>query len=464
MYVVSRKQAGNDRSPRQPSAPNNLPTQVTPLIGREQEARAACDMLAEPTLRLLTVIGPPGIGKTRLALCVASMAGPQFPHGIYFVPLSTVSDPDLVVPSIAGVFGLKEGSASTLRDHLVMHLRDRKMLLLLDNFEQVSGAAPVLAELLEDAPDLKALVTSRTVLHIYGERSFPVPPLKVPEADTDWATETPPPIGADEVAAYEAVALFVQRARTVKPDFELTPSNAPVVAEICRRLEGVPLSIELAAARMRVLTPRAILERLSQPLLLLRGGPHNLPARQQTLNDAIAWSYTLLDEDEQRLFRRLSVFVGGCTLEAIENVVVDVEGTAYAATHDTDRRMPAERSCLDLVESLLGKSLLQPEEVAGEPRFAMLDTICEYARERLEETDEVDTIRGAHAAYYARLAEQVAMKLEGPEQADWIERLEADRGNLRAALKWFAASPGEGHAVSGLGGGEGGGGGGGGGG
>jgi predicted ATPase len=311
---------------------------------------------------------------------------------------------------------LQEGSGRSLLENLKSHLANLALLLLLDNFEQVASAAPALAELLTAAPNLKMLVTSRVVLRVYGEHEYPVPPLELPALTS--------PVGYDLEAfgRIPAVTLFVQRAQATRPDFRLSEQNAPAIAEICARLDGLPLAIELAAGRAKLLTPQAMLARLSNRLALLTGGPRDLPARQQTLRAAIDWSYQLLDEEEKSLFARLAVFVGGRTLEAVEQVVGGLS--------------PA-KNLLDGLLSLLEKSLLwQKEGADGEPRFMMLDTIYEYAQERLVERGEAETLRRRHAAYFLELAETGEREYKGPQQKMWIERLDAEHDNFRAALRW----------------------------
>jgi predicted ATPase/DNA-binding CsgD family transcriptional regulator len=394
----------------------DLPAQLTPLVGREQELEEACALLRSEQTRLLTLTGPGGVGKTRLGIRVAEELADEFADGVSFDSLAPIREPELVIPTIARTLGLRELGERPLSERLGELLKDRDLLLLLDNFEQVVEAAPRVAELLAVCPSLKVLTTSREVLHLSCERVFPVPPLGLPDVD-----QLPEDIRA--VSEYGAVAFFVQRARMAKPDFRLTEENGPVVAEICVRLDGMPLAIELAAARLKLISPRAILERLRRRLRLLKGGPRDAPVRQKTLRDAIGWSYDLLGAEERLFFGRLSVFAGGCTLEAAETVC--------------DPREDLTEQVLDLLASLMDKSLLNRAETEdGESRFWMLETVKEYALERLEAAGEEQEIRRAHAANYLALAEEARPELKGPRQTEWFDRLESEHDNLRAALSW----------------------------
>jgi predicted ATPase/class 3 adenylate cyclase len=394
---------------------NNLPAQPTPLVGREREVAQVCEQLRNPAVRLLTLTGPGGTGKTRLGLQAAAELMDEFEGGTFFVPLAPITDPTLVAPTIVRALGLTETGDQTLEELLRDYLRDRHTLLLLDNFEQVLGAAPLVTELLTAAPNLKVLTTSRTLLRLYGEYEFAVPPLEVPDPRRPQTLE--------QVTQYEAVRLFIERARAAKADFTVTSDNAPEVAEICARLDGLPLAIELAAARIKLLSPRAMLDRLGDRLRLLTGGARNLPERQRTLRGAIEWSYDLLDAGEKTLFTRVAVFSGGFTLEAMETIC------------DAGGELPLD--VFEGVSSLLDKSLLRQEEGAeGEPRFVMLETIHEYARERLEQSGEAGEIRRLHAGYFLALAEQGESKLRGPEEAKLLERLEIEHDNMREALSW----------------------------
>ena len=365
--------------------PHNLSVQSTPFIGREQEVAAVQQMLRRKEMRLLTLTGPGGMGKTRLGLQVAAELSDDFADGMFFVDLAPISDPALVVPTIAQTLGIREVSGQALLGRLKEELRQKQILLLLDNFEQVVEAAPQVADLLAACPHLKVEVTSREVLHVQAEHEFAVPPLALPDPRhlSDLAV----------LSHYAAISLFIQQAQAVKPDFQLTHANASAVVEICARLDGLPLAIELAAARIKLLPPQALLGRLSQRLTVLTSKVRDVPARHQTLRDTIAWSYNLLNTEEQRLFRSLSVFVGGCTLEAIEGIYATLYGRAIPV--------------LDGVASLVDKSLLQQVEQEGcEPRLMMLETIREYGLECLNASGEMEVNRRAQAAYYLEVAEK----------------------------------------------------------
>ncbi len=400
------------------SFPNNLPVQPTPLIGREREIVSARGLLHHPETRLLTLTGPGGVGKTRLGLQIAADALREFPDGTFFVDLAPVISADLVIPTIARTLRVQEAADRPIRDSLQEHLHDRQLLLVLDNFEHLLAAAAQVADVLSTCARVKALVTSREALHLRGERQFPVAPLALPDR-----SRTEP---VDQLPRYEAIRLFIERAQAAKLDFTISDRNAHAIAEICHRLDGLPLAIELAAARVNVLSPQALLARLEHRLAVLTSGPRDLPARQQTLRQAIAWSYDLLTPDEQRLYRRLAVFVGGCTLTAAE---------AVAGGGEPDPGL----AVVNGMASLVDKSLLRLEEAGGESRFRMLETIREYALERLTAAGEADGCQQAHAAYYLAFAEQAEPRLlGGGRQAEWLDRLTEDHGNLRAALSWFA--------------------------
>src|SRR5256885_1835857 len=403
---------------------NNLPIQPTPFIGREQEVQECLHLLRRDEVRLLTLTGPGGIGKTRLALQVAAELSEVFPDGLSFVNLAPLRDPALVVPTIAEALDLQETGEQPLLDLVKAFLREKRLLLLLDNFEQVVSAALQVAELLAACPQLKVLVTSRMGLHVQAEQEFTVPPLAVPEP-----RHLPDLVALSQ---YEALALFLSRAQTVKPEFQLSNANARSVAEICRHLDGLPLAIELAAARLKLLPPQALLARLGQRLAVLTSGARDVPLRQQTLRNTITWSYDLLGAAEQQLFRRLSVFVGGWTLEAAEALYVALD----------DGRSDGAGALLDHMTSLLDNSLLHRMDSEGnELRFAMLETIREYALEALAESRELNVAREAHAAYYLRLVE-AEQEREGVRQGERLELLELEHDNLRAALR-FTLEPAE---------------------
>jgi predicted ATPase/DNA-binding CsgD family transcriptional regulator len=398
-----------------------LPTSLTPLLGREQEAQRVRSLLQRSEVRLLTLTGPGGVGKTRLSIQIASDLMHDFANGVCFVSLAPLSDPELVIPTLAQALDLPEvadartGTAPQPLERLNTYLQEKQVLLLLDNFEHVVAAAPALVELLTACAQVKVLVTSRAVLRVSGEYECPVSPLALPSPK-----DLP---DARAVAQSPAVALFVQRAMARLPDFSLTDANAAVIAGICARLDGLPLAIELAAARIKLLPPEALLARLEHRLAVLTSGARGLPARQQTLGSTIKWSYELLSADEQRLFRRLSVFVGGCTLKAVE-----------AACNEADH---VGLNVLDGVAALLDNSLLQQTEQAGEePRFVMLETIREYGLECLEASGEKEEIRRAHANYSVALAEEAEPKLCSAERENWVLRLEREHDNMRAALSW----------------------------
>jgi len=393
--------------------PNNLPVQVSSFVGREREMADVRQQLE--AARLVTITGPGGTGKTRLALQVAAELVTDFAHGVFWVPLASLHDPALVVVAIGEATEVEVEPGEPVLDALKAFLRRKQMLLVLDNFEQVFAAAPVVAALLEADPGLKVLVTSRQPLRVRGEREYPVSPLPVPDAHQRQSVET--------LAQYAAVQLFIQRAVEVRPGFAVTIENAPAIAEICTRLDGLPLAIELAAARVKVLPPNEILRRLTSRLKLLTGGARDLPARQQTMRDAIAWSYDLLAPADQRLFRRLGVFEGGWTLEAAE-AVGDPDG-------DVD--------VFDCLASLVDKSLVRQTETEDASRFWMLGTIREFAVEQLAESGEAEAVRDAHLRWCVSFGESADAGLDGPEMAAWLARLIGEEDNVRAALDWAEA-------------------------
>ncbi|MEO8391737.1 MAG: tetratricopeptide repeat protein [Chloroflexota bacterium] len=389
-------------------SPTNLLVQPTVLIGRDEEVSVLHKRLLRSESRLLTLTGAPGIGKTRLGLAVALQALDDFPDGVFVVILAPISDAKLVLTTIATTLGVPDVGPQTPLQRLKAFLRDKEMLLLLDNFEQILAAAAQIAELLTACPWLKLLITSRAPLRIRQERQIPVLPLALPNLASLPDVET--------VTGYSAVTLFLERAQAVKPDFSLRQDNAATVAAICTRLDGLPLAIELISARVKLLPPSALLERLSGRLLLQSDGLRDIEPRHRTLNAAIEWSYQLLSIEEQGLFRRLGLFVGGWTLEAAEAVCLD----------------KLSLNLLDGLASLLDKNLLKQEAgLDGEPRFRMLETIREYALERLASDDEFDDLRSRHAEYFTTLAERIE-----PNHLRWLNNLEVEHDNFRAALAW----------------------------
>ncbi|HZJ46023.1 MAG TPA: protein kinase [Pyrinomonadaceae bacterium] len=393
--------------------PNNLSVLLNPLIGRDSEVAAVKKLLLSQEVRLVTLTGPGGTGKSSLCLRLARELLEEFQHGVFFVALTSINDPELVAPALAKVLGIKEERGVSLIESMKEFFRGKHILIVLDNFEQVISAAPLITDLLASSLTLEFLVTSRAALHLRGEHEFPVLPLAVPDPKRlhTW----------DQLAQYASVALFISRAQALKPDFALSEDNATAVAEICSRLDGLPLAIELAAARIKLLPPAAMLKRMDSSLKVLTGGARDLPERQQTMRGAIAWSYDLLESQEKTLFNRLSVFLGGCSLEEAEAVC--------NSTGDL------EIDFLDGVTSLVDKSLLrQKEQDDAEGRFSMLQTIREFGLEQLAQSGELETIRSEHLKFYLEMGETAEPELTGPSQASWFSRLDKEQDNFRAAL------------------------------
>jgi predicted ATPase/DNA-binding CsgD family transcriptional regulator len=434
--------------PRRVANPaNNLPAQhpegTRPLTGRERELGVAGRLLEEPDVRLLSLVGPGGVGKTRLALQLADEMLEQFEGGVFLVNLAPVSDPDLVVPTIATTLGVREAPGGPLISTLIEHLQGKRsaiaegkrsaiaegerMLLLLDNFEQVIPAGRSLAEILAACPHLKLLVTSREALRLACEHVLAVSPLALPEPGVR--------LSRSKLSKYGAIALFVQRARAVRPDFMLTDGNAAAVAEVCRRVDGLPLAIELVAPYARLLPPQSILARLTHPLRLLEGDAPDAQSKHRSMRDTIEWSYNLLTEQQQRLFRCMSVFVGGCALRAAE-AVCNEQGDISVESDD-----PLAIEVLKSIDALVEKSLVRrlDQDEAEDPRFLMLETVREYALERLVASDEADATRRRHAAYYLALAQRIGPDIQSSDAPEWMGRLGPEHDNLRAALRYLLA-------------------------
>jgi len=398
--------------PRTLEVPSNLPVQVTTFVGRDREIGEITALLRRS--RLVTLTGPGGTGKTRLCLQVAERSQPEHPAGVYFVELAPISEAGLIPTTVAQAIGVREEATRPILESLEAHLRDLHLLLVLDNFEQLVEGAPLVGRLLDVARNLTVMVTSREVLHLRGEQEYPVPPLQVPDARASLSPEA--------LSRFDAVTLFVQRAQAVRPEFALDTGNARAVAAICARLDGLPLAIELAAARSKLFAPEAILARLEKSLALLTAGARDVPERQRTLRGAIDWSYNLLDPPEQALFRRLAVFVGGCTVESAQAVC------------DPDGELGID--VLDALSSLVDKSLLRTTLAdGGEPRFHLLTTIREYGRECLAARDEAAPVARRYEEHFAALAEEAEQQMQGGRQKAWLDRLDVERDNLRSALQ-----------------------------
>ncbi|HEY5157101.1 MAG TPA: NB-ARC domain-containing protein, partial [Anaerolineales bacterium] len=404
---------------RQPR--HNLPVQPTPFIGRATQIAAIKEMILDPDTHLVTLIGPGGTGKTRLGLQVGQELLDHFPDGVYFVPLADDRDDHQLISRVAQQLGVREGGRPLL-ENVKDYLRDKHLLLVLDNFEQLVSFTPVVAELLATAPKLKIMVTSRIALNLYGECEFPVPPLELPQAEKELTVE--------DLVKNESAILFVERAQAVQPKFVLTKENASAVAEICHRLDGLPLALELAAARIKILQPQEILARLDDKLKLLTGGARDLPTRHQTLRNTLEWSYDLLNQDEKTLYARLSVFVGGFTLEAAE-AVCNKGGKLHI---------------FEGLTTLVNNSLLRQEEPSGgETRFGMLETIREFAYERLTESGELEPLRDRHAKYFSDVIVQIGLAYElfSANALLWLNWLERENDNIRATLTWELTTSGD---------------------
>jgi predicted ATPase len=433
LAAFARGQAASPAPTARITTPASLPLPPNPLLGREQEVAALRRRLGREGVRLLTLTGPGGVGKTHLALRVAAEVADTFGDGVVVVPLASTRDAELVASAVGQSLGLQDASDRPLAEQVRAHLREKHLLLVLDNFEHVLSAATLVGDLLAACPWLQVLVTSRVPLHLRAERRYPVPPLALAEPDHFG--------DPDVLAAVPAVALFVERAEAVLPDFTLTNGNAAAVAKICARLDGLPLAIELAAAWVEVLSPSALLARLVHRLPLLSASAPDMPDRHHTLRAAIAWSYDLLDSTEQSLFRRLGVFVGGCGLAAAEAVGASPKALERPRPNEDTMLVSRWTEVLATLASLVDKSLLlRRSDADGEPRFEMLETIREFALEHLVASGELADTWKLHSAYYLKLAEEAAPEMYGPRSGFWQDRLEREHDNLRAALRWAQES------------------------
>jgi len=385
---------------------NTLPALLSPLLGREKETATILELLNRADVHLVTITGPGGVGKTSMSLQVGHQSANIFQDGVFFISLAPISDSTLIIPTIARELGVTESPNRLLLDSLKDFLSKKKILLLLDNFEQIVSAAPLLTELLNASTELRMLATSREALRLRGEHEFPLAPLELNDQSVNAMMQSP------------AIALFIERVKAVHPDFQLTEENANTITEICAHLDGLPLALELAAARIKLLPPKAMLKKLQEsPLQLLTSGARDLPARQQTLRSAIQWSYDLLNDDEKYAFRWLATFVGGCSMEAAQSVI-------------------GSPASMDVLESLVGKSLLRQTEMTGAPRLGMLETIREFGLEQLQKEAELETAQQVHASWYTSFAEEAEPHLLGAEQKAWLQQLELEKDNLRAAFRW----------------------------
>lgn len=418
--------------------PTNLPTPATAFIGRAAQVGEVVRLIADEDVRILTLTGPGGVGKTRLAVKACERLLPGFEHGVFFVSLASIMEPGLAVPAIANTLGLKESGSTKPADALADFLQDKDMLLLLDNFEQVASAGPSVTRLLANAPGVRLMITSRTALHLYGEYDWQVPPMDLPDDTGIVKAGAATTKGEDllrEIGGCEAIQLFVARGKEVRPGFALTADNARDVAEICRRLDGLPLALELAAARLRIFSPQSLLKRLDKVLPMLVEGARDLPDRQRTLRNAIEWSYNLLDENERRLFALMSVFLGGCTIEAVQHVWNDMyRGGTREKNEDGD----AGGEIVRKLESLVAQNLVrQREQDDGESRFWMLATIREYGLEKLTESKLREQAQDAHARFFLALSEAgSAAHALAKNNDEWLRRTDRDFDNMRTALSW----------------------------
>jgi predicted ATPase len=416
LYDEEQSRADTLGASRTKKSHPNLPAQPTPFIGRATQIKVLKDLILNPDVRLVTLLGPGGTGKTRLSLQVAQEALDHFPQGVFFVALADDTDANQFVSRVAQQLEVREGGRPLL-ENVKDYLRDKHLLLVLDNFEQLVSTAPIVAEMLAEASQLKIITTSRIALQLHGEREYPVPPLNLPK---------PGDISVEDLAGNESVSLFVERAQGSNPNFTLTRENAPAVAKICRSLDGLPLALELAAARAKLLPPQAILTRLDDRLKLLTGGARDIPSRHQTLRNTLEWSYSLLNAEEKTLYPRLGVFVGGFSIEAAEAVC--------NANKNLD--------ILDGLTSLINNSMLRQEEIEGEPRFSMLETIRAYALERLGEVGEMERLRERHARYFGNIVvEQTWPLLTSAKALHWLNWLEREYDNIRATLTWCLSAP-----------------------